>query len=147
MAITGTDVEAVQRLYAAVAAGDIAVAASCLAADAVWHIPGRSVLAGDHRGWPAIRDNFLAKLGPLSGRTLRIELLDITVGHDFIVAVQHVTAACQGRHLDVTGCNLMRADQGHIADVQGHYSDQYALDAFFSGPDSSPGLASPVRTA
>jgi hypothetical protein len=46
--------------------------------------------------------------------------------------VQHVTAAYQGRHLDVTGCQLMKVDQGHIAEVQGHYSDQYALDSFFS---------------
>lgn len=147
MTITATDVEVVQRLYAAVAAGDIAIAESCLAPDAVWHIPGKSALAGDHRGWPAIRDNFFAKLGPLSGHTLRIELLDITVGQDFIVAVQHVTAAYQGRHLDVTGCQLMRVDQGHIAEVRGHYSDQYALDAFFSGPDSSPGLDNPARAA
>jgi ketosteroid isomerase-like protein len=48
------------------------------------------------------------------------------------VAVQRATAACQGRRLDVTGCQLMRLDEGRIAEVRGHYSDQYALDAFWA---------------
>jgi hypothetical protein len=48
---------------------------------------------GDHQDWPAIRDDFLAKLGPLSGRTFRAELLDVAVGNEFIVAVQRATAS------------------------------------------------------
>jgi ketosteroid isomerase-like protein len=94
--------------------------------------PGKSPIAGDHHGWPAIRDDFLARLGPLSGQTFRAELLDIAVGQNFVVAVQRATAACQGRRLDVTGCQLMRLDEGRIAEVRGHYSDQYALDAFWA---------------
>jgi hypothetical protein len=69
--------------------------------------------------------------GPLSGRTFRAELLDVAVGQEFIVAVQHATASYQGRRLDVTGCQLMRLEQGRIAEVRGHYSDQEALDAFW----------------
>ena len=131
MTVTNTDAETVRRLYTALAAGDIAALESCFAPDAVWHLPGKSAIAGDYRGWPAIRDDFLAQIGPLSGQTFRAELLDVAVGQDFIVAVQHATAAYQGRHLDVTGCQLMRLDEGRITEVRGHYSDQYALDAFW----------------
>ena len=84
-----------------------------------------------HDSWPAIRDDFLAKLGPLSGHTFRAELLDVAAGQEFIVAVQHATASYQGRRLDITGCQLMRLEYGRIAEVLGHYSDQDALDAFW----------------
>ena len=72
-------------------------------------------MAGDHRGWPAIRDRFLARLGPLSGQTFRAELIDIAVGQHFLVAVQRATADYQGRSLDITGCQLMRLENGRIA--------------------------------
>jgi ketosteroid isomerase-like protein len=131
MSITSADEQAVRRFYAALAAGDLATVESCFAPDAVWHLPGKSVIAGEHRGWPAIRDGVLAKLGPLSGHTFRAELLDIAVGQEFAVAVQRATAAYQGRQLDVTGCQLIRPKGGRITEIRGHYSDQYALDAFW----------------
>jgi len=130
MTVTSQDTGAVRRFYAALAARDLDAAEACFAPDATWHLPGNSPIAGDHHGWPAIRDDFLAKLGPLSGHTFRAELIDVAVGQDFIVAVQHATAAYQGRYLDITGCQLMRIEQGRITEVRGHYSDQQALDAF-----------------
>jgi ketosteroid isomerase-like protein len=130
MTVTSADAETVRRLYAAMSAGDFATVESCLAPDGVWHLPGKSAIAGDHRGWPAVREVFV-KLAVLSGQTFRTELLDVTVGQDFVVAVQRATAAYQGRHLDVTGCQLMRLEGGRVAEVRGHYSDQYALDAFW----------------
>jgi ketosteroid isomerase-like protein len=124
--------DTVHRFYAAVAARDFAAAESCFAADAVWHLPGKSPIAGHHRGWAAIRDDFLAKLGPLSGNTFRAQLLDVAEGADYVVAVQRATGDYEGRRLDVTGCQLMRVADGLIVEVQGHYSDQYMLDAFWA---------------
>lgn len=131
MNVMDQDIEAVRRLYAAVAARDLGAAEACFATDAIWHLPGNSPIAGDHSGWPAIRDNFLAKLGPLSGGTFRAELLDVAIGQNYVVAVQRATGAYQGRRLDVTACQLIRIEDGRITDVRGHYSDQNALDAFW----------------
>jgi len=40
---------------------DFDAAERCFAPDALWHFPGRgSPIAGDHRGWAQIRDDFLA---------------------------------------------------------------------------------------
>ncbi|TWP37171.1 nuclear transport factor 2 family protein [Leekyejoonella antrihumi] len=125
------DVEAVRRFYAAVAARDVEAAGSCFRPDAVWHLPGHSVISGDHRGWPAIRDHFLTRLGPLSGGTFRADLLDIAIGDQHVVAVQHATGDYQGRTLDITGCQLMTMADGLIQEVRGHYSDQDQLDAFW----------------
>jgi uncharacterized protein len=94
--------------------------------------PGRSAIAGEHRGWDAIRDDFLAKVGPISGGTIRAELTEVAVGDEHVVAVQHATAEHRRRRLDITACQLMRIEDGKIVHVRGHYSDQYALDDFWS---------------
>jgi len=132
--ITESDVETVRRFYAAFAARDLETVRQCFAPDAIWHLPGRGAIAGDHRGWDAIRADFLARVGPLSGGTLRAELIDVAVGVDYVVAVQHATADHDGRHLDVTACQLIRMEGQRIAEVWSHYSDQYAFDAFWQSP-------------
>ena len=73
MTVTSQDTETVRRFYAALAARDLGAAEACFTPDATWHLPGKSPIAGDHHGWPAIRDDFLSKLGPLSGHTFRAE--------------------------------------------------------------------------
>lgn len=125
------DIEAVRGLYDAVASRDLDAASRCFTPDVVWHLPGQSVISGDHVGWDAIRDDFLSRLGPLSGGTFRAELLDIAAGDEYVVAVQHATGNFEGRVLDVTGCQLMTLQDGLIATVKGHYSDQAQLDAFW----------------
>ena len=120
-----------RSFYQAVADVDFHSAERCFAPDALWHLPGASPIAGDHRGWAQIRDDFLAKLGPLSGGTFRAELLDVTVGDIYVVAVQRATASRGDHTLDITGCQLIRVSDGVIHSVRGHYSDQTALDAFW----------------
>ncbi|HEY7856946.1 MAG TPA: nuclear transport factor 2 family protein [Candidatus Nanopelagicales bacterium] len=131
------DIEVVQRLYDAVAERDLPAAAGCFAADAVWHLPGDSPISGDHVGWSAIRDQFLSRLGPLSGGSFRAELLDVAVGERYVVAVQHASGDHQGRRLDITGCQLITIVDGLISEVRGHYSDQAALDAFWAEPTTA----------
>jgi ketosteroid isomerase-like protein len=128
---TEADVAVVRRFYAALAAGDLAAAGKCFREDAVWHLPGTSRITGTHRGWPAIRDDFLAKVSSLSGGTFRAPVLDLAVGAEYIVAVGKGIAEYAGRRLDVTVCQLMRVQDGKIVEVRGHYSDQAALDAFW----------------
>ena len=128
---TAEDVAVVRRLYAAAAAGDLAAVGECFHEDAVWYLPGTSQLAGTHRGWPSIRDDLLAKQNPLSGGTFRAHLLDLAVGHRYIVAIVHATAERAGHRLDQTVCQLMRVQEGKIIEVRGHYADEAALNAFW----------------
>jgi ketosteroid isomerase-like protein len=128
---TAADVDVVRRLYRALTDRDLEAAEACFAPDALWHLPGASPIAGDHRGWMQIRDNFMAKLGPLSGDTFRAELVDVAVGERYVVALQHATASYRGKSLDITACQLMTIRDGLIHEVRGHYSDQEALDAFW----------------
>ena len=132
---TAEDVAVVRRLYAAVAAGDLAAIGECFDEEVVWHLPGTNALSGTHCGWSAIRDNLLARQGPLSGGTFRAQLLDLAVGTEYIVAIVHATAARAGQRLDQTVCQLMRVRKGKIVEVRGHYADEAALNAFW-GPAS-----------
>ena len=134
---TAEDVAVVRRLYVAVAAGDLAAVGECFHEDAVWHLPGCNPLSGTHHGWPAIRDDLLAKQRPLSGGTFRPQLLDLAVGDQYIVAIVHATAERAGHRLDQTVCQLMGVQNGKIIEVRGHYADEAALNAFW-GP--APGV-------
>jgi len=122
----------VRRLYAAFAQGDMETVRGCFAEDAVWHMPGRSPLAGDHVGWDEIGHDFFAKLRKLSGGTFKSDLTDVVVNDQHAVALQHATATRGTKSLDITACQLMRIRDGRILEVQGYYSDQYALDEFWS---------------
>lgn len=132
MAVDASAVDVVRRFYAAVAARDLEAARGCFDAEAVWVLPGRSPIAGEHRGWEAIRDTVLSQVGPLSGETFRADLIDIAIGKEHVVAVQHATADRDGKRLDITACQLIRVVHGRIVEMRGHYSDQYALDEFWS---------------
>lgn len=134
MSVSDADAETVRRFYAAFIPRDFETMRACFTPDAVWHLPGRNAIAGDHVGWDAIRRDFLDKTGPLSGGSLRAGLVDVALGTDYVVAIQHATASHDGRTLDVTGLQLIRMENGLIAEVTGHYSDQYAFDAFWAQP-------------
>src|SRR5215213_5602787 len=99
--------EVVRTLYQSLAKGDLPAVKACFTPDALWHLPGHSPIAGDHIGPDAIMGDFMAKLGPLSGGTFTAELLDVAVGEQYVVAIQHATAAHNGKTLDITGCQLM----------------------------------------
>jgi uncharacterized protein (TIGR02246 family) len=122
----------IRRLYSAWAAGDMATVRECFAPDAVWHVPGRSLIAGDHRGWEAIARDFYGRLRELTDGSFKAELTDVLADDRVGVALQHATGTRGERRLDIGACQVMRLRDGKIVEVRSHYSDQYALDAFWS---------------
>ena len=128
-----SDVDVVRRAYAALAARDMDTLETLFAWDAVWVLPGSSAISGTHRGWPAIRDEFVALLGPLSGGSFCAELLDVAVGEHYLVAIQRTSGDFKGRTLDVTSCQLVRMERGLIRQVSGLYSAESVaqVDAFW----------------
>ena len=124
--------EVVRSIYAALGDRDLEAVRACLDEDVLWVLPGRGPISGEHRGPDAVINDFLARLGPLSGGTFKATLVDIAVGADHVVAVQHATGERGGKRLDITACQLMTVADGKITSVRGHYSDQYALDEFWA---------------
>ena len=77
------DVDVVRRAYSPLDSGDMDELQQCFARDAVWHEPGDNISSGDRVGWPEIRDEVLALLGPLSRGAFRAELGDVAIGLEY----------------------------------------------------------------
>ncbi|MEP7035250.1 MAG: nuclear transport factor 2 family protein [Dermatophilaceae bacterium] len=130
--IAASEVEVVRRAYAALAAGSMDELERCFAVDAVWHEPGNNVLSGDLVGWRAIRDGLLARLGPLSNGAFRAELVDVTVGEDYVLSKYRSLGEHDGRTLDTLSCQHGRVVNGRIQEVWATHSDQSEVDAFWT---------------
>ncbi len=116
-------------LVEAFSRGDLDAVGRMFAADAVWELPGRSVIAGTYKGAGEIV-GFLAKAYELSGGTLRLEVLDILGSNWGAVQVQHVNAEQDGRILDCVEMLAHQVVDGAIVHTY-HRPDQSAIDAFF----------------
>ena len=123
--------QVVQRLYAAVAAGDADAMADCLHPQVRFHVPGRSVNTGDYHGIPAVLA-FLGGAAHRSGGTLQLELRDVAVGLDHVVAVARYTAQRDGKTLDNRLCHALRLEDGRVRESVFYTGDQYAVDAFWN---------------
>lgn len=130
-AMTTADGLVVRRAYAALAAGDMDEMEECFARDAVWHEPGDNVYTGDWVGWTEIRE-LLTILGPLSRGAFRAELVDLTVGREYVVAVHRGKGEHSGRILDSTSFQVARLAEGRIQEVWSNYAVQSEVDAFWS---------------
>ncbi len=127
-----SDVEVVRRAYAALAAGDMYELEPCFARDAVWHEPGNNIYSGELVGWPEIRDELLALLGPLSHGTFRAELLDITVGEKYVAGVHRASGEQNGLTRDSTSCHVFLVAGGRIQEVWATHAEQAEVDAFWA---------------
>jgi len=121
----------VRRGYEAFNSGDLATLTELFDVDAVWHTPGRSSLAGDHRG----RDATFAYFGRLAqetGGTFQARLQDLVAGDELVVGIQHNSAERDGKQLDVDTCLVFKLEDGHVIEGWEHFRDQYAWDEFWS---------------
>jgi len=126
------EVHVVRRAYAALQGGDMDELEQCFARDAVWHEPGDNIYSGDRVGWPQIRDEVLALLGPLSRGAFRAELMDIAVGQEYVVAIHRGQGQHNGRILDSLSFQVLRLVRGRIQEVWSTYVNQAEVDAFWT---------------
>src|SRR5947209_11730063 len=89
--------EAIRRAYEAFNKGDVETLREMLAEDIVWHVPGRSSLAGTYRG----RDATLAYFGRMDELTegsYHAELGDVVGNGELVVSIDRSS----GRRGEVT---------------------------------------------
>ena len=103
-----------------------------IAEDTVWHIPGRSQVAGDLVGRDAVFAWF-GKVGELSNGTIAI-----AEDHDFLGTDKHsvslfrATAQRNGKTLQVNVVEVVHWQEGKIVENWQSFDDQYAWDEFWS---------------
>ena len=124
---------AVRRAYRALLKGDVLALEQLIAEDVVWHVPGRSGLAGDHPGREGIVRLF-ARLSERSGGSLRVDLHDVTASAEHAVALQELRATREGTKLASKQLVVFHIHAGRITEVWGPASmTPYEDDEFWGG--------------
>jgi ketosteroid isomerase-like protein len=124
------DEELVRRGYVAFSQGDMETLREVFHPDLVWHSPGRSQLAGDHRGVDAVL-GFFGRTMELTGGTFRIELHDVVANDEHVVGLNSVAAERDGKTLNGRNALVFHVRDGRATEVWQFWADQYAADEFF----------------
>ena len=120
----------VRRAYEDFESGDLDLLGVVMAHDVIWHEPGGSDLAGDHKGPDAVL-GFLGQLKARSDGTFKIEVLDVLSEPERAVVLQRETATRNGRTLDVIAAVDFEIHHGKITEVTVYQADTYQFDEFW----------------
>jgi ketosteroid isomerase-like protein len=123
--------EIVHSGFDAFATGDVDTLRQLFDQDAVWHVPGRSPLSGDHRGLDAIL-GFLARTMELTGGTFRADVHDVVANDEHAVALYVTRGEREGRTLESRDVLVSHVRNGKLAEAWLLSADLYAVDEFFS---------------
>jgi uncharacterized protein len=123
--------EPIRRSFDALAKGDLEGMRSLVAEDAIWHIPGRGPLAGDHHGREAVFEMF-GQLMQGSEGTFNQELHDVAASDDHAVALTHATARRGDHNYDNRDAWVFHLREGQIAEAWWRPEDLYAADEFWT---------------
>ena len=123
--------ELVRRGFDAFATGDIDTLRQLFDQDAIWHVPGRSPLSGDHRGLDAIL-GFLARTMELTGGTFRADVHDVVANDEHAVALYVTRGEREGRTLQSRDVLVSHIRNGKLAEAWLLSADLYTVDEFFS---------------
>ena len=121
----------VERIFDAFARKEGLALRGLFAEDAVWHVPGRGVMAGTYRGRDAI---FRFSQRSRSGRTARTgsELIDVLASDDRAAALYRARGERHGRMLESTRCSFFRIEGSRVREVLALPSDADAFESFWA---------------
>lgn len=124
--------EVVRRGYQAFNAGDIKTLTELVPENASWHTPGRSPIAGDHRGREAVFAQF-GRYGGETGGTFKATLRHVLASGDGrVVGIHHNSGERNGKRLDVDCCIEFQVKDGRMISGREHFYDLHAWDEFWS---------------
>ena len=120
------------------AGGPIDAVERLMADDIVWHVPGRSLIAGDFRGRDAVLGYF-RKRRDLAGGSLRITRRDRMVVADVVVELADGQARIGGRQAQWRTVGVYRVLDGQIAEAWLVPLEAAAFDEAWSDSDGDTG--------
>lgn len=100
---------------------------SIVADDAVWALPGTSLISGDSRGGDAV----VARAQQLSNYGLNVAIERVLYGATGVAVSLHNTGQRGGLALDEHLTNVVRVRDGKITGIDTYVSDLATLNAFF----------------
>jgi uncharacterized protein len=126
-----SSVENLRRGYKAFADNDVETLSEIIPENAVWHVPGRSPVAGDYRGRDAVFSYFM-KLTELTGGTFKAELVHALGDDQYSVALQRTTASVKGKELNSFDVLVDRLENGQAVETWVWSEKPYDFDEAMS---------------
>jgi uncharacterized protein len=117
--------------YEAFGKGDMDTLRSIMTPDVVQSVPGKSQIAGDHKGIDNVL-GYYAQLFELSGGTLSVQLESTKVEGDTVVSTHHATAHREGRSWDTKENITFSFSGDRIARLDEAPTDLAGFDAFWA---------------
>lgn len=121
----------VRRGYEAFATYDLEAIRDLFSEDVVFHIGGRSPLAGSYSGKDSVL-GFLADLTSRSGGTYKADVHDVLASDEHVVVLTKETAQREGRSLNDNLVAVYHMREGRVSEGWFHPGDTYADDEFWS---------------
>ena len=110
-------------------AGDWDRALGFFADDVVFHIPGRSVYAGERRGREAAA-RYIEEARALShGNHVELELIDMLASEECVALIVRERFDRPDGPVEIRRANVYRIEDDHIAEVWIFEHNQYEVDA------------------
>jgi ketosteroid isomerase-like protein len=125
------NMDLVRSGFAAFSTGDMATLKSLFAEDAIWHMPGSSVVSGPKKGRDAIL-SFFGELMERSGGTFAVTLKDLASSGDRVYALQHAHGERDGKTLDRDAVNVFHVSDGVVTEVEEFFHDTDDSDTFWA---------------
>jgi uncharacterized protein len=117
--------------YEAFAKGAVETVMARFDEDIVWHIPGRSAIAGDYRGHQGDME-FFGKLMEMTGGTFRLDVHDLLASDDHVVALIRSTAERNGTTRTSNTAHVWHVSDGKATEFWGLSEQPYEDDDFWS---------------
>ena len=121
----------VRRVFDAFARKDGFSLRGVFAVDAVWSVPGSSLMSGTYEGRDAIF-RFLGRLPKETDGTYGSQLLDVLASDERAAALYRAFGERNGRRLDLDQVLLFRFRDGVVQEVLALPSDPVAFEEFWS---------------
>jgi pimeloyl-ACP methyl ester carboxylesterase/ketosteroid isomerase-like protein len=103
-----------------------------LADDVCWHVPGRSPIAGDHRGRPAVLAYFRRRRD-LAAATFRLQVRDVVASGDLVFQRVDGTVSRAGTSRSWETVGVLRVSDGRIRECWLLPLDQDLFDEIWAG--------------
>ena len=124
-------VENLRRGYKAFADNDVETLTEIIPDNATWHVPGRSPLAGDHKGREAIFGYFM-QLAEKTGGSFKAELVHAVGDENYAVALQRTTATVNGKDYESFDVLVDRLENGDAVETWVWSGKPYEFDDLLS---------------
>jgi ketosteroid isomerase-like protein len=123
--------ELARKLYERLAARDLAGYFELVADDAVFHVGGDSIVAGEYRGKAAIAALGMMLITETSG-SFQTELISVLANGSHAVTLHRWSAERRGRRIEMHNLNVFRFADGLLQERWEFIEDQQAHDAFWA---------------